>query len=218
YRVYGPAVDEPLVEVNLANGAKPTAYLHHDALGSITCATDPNGNVVYRNSYRAFGQRTSTTTPNTDTLANAFTRLSYTSRETSVGSLYQYRSRYYDAGYGRFSQQDTYEGESDSPPSLNRYTYTFGNPICYKDPSGHLSVAQTISFSVLALIIAGGFAYVISCLSQYARPNLALAACLTELNGAILTGPLFAVSFAVLQTVFELLEFFFDYQDGIFGL
>jgi YD repeat-containing protein len=37
YRVYGPGVDEPLAEV--IPGAN-IAYLHHDALGSITCATD----------------------------------------------------------------------------------------------------------------------------------------------------------------------------------
>src|SRR5581483_11948924 len=154
YRVYGPAVDEPLVEVNLANGAKPTAYLHHDALGSITCATDPNGNVVYRNSYRAFGQRTSTTTPNTDTLANAFTRLSYTSRETSVGSLYQYRSRYYDAGYGRFTSQDSNVGDELIPPSLHRYTYALNNPVRYTDPTGRYVIVLEVALIGLIVVTA----------------------------------------------------------------
>src|SRR5581483_8472015 len=162
YRVYGPAVDEPLVEVNLANGAKPTAYLHHDALGSITCATDPNGNVVYRNSYRAFGQRTSTTPPNTDTLANAFTRLSYTSRETSVGSLYQYRSRYYDAGYGRFVQQDNYDGCPTTPISENRFVYVWNNPATFNDAYGFFpgSAAQCPGGNwVLTGISVGAFIF-----------------------------------------------------------
>lgn len=53
----------------------------------------------------------------------AATRLGYTSRERSVGSLMQCRSWWYDAAAGRFLQQDTWRGGETTPPSLNRYVY-----------------------------------------------------------------------------------------------
>jgi RHS repeat-associated protein len=149
YRVYGPGVDEPLVELALSQGAKETSFFHHDALGSITCATDPNGTPVFRTRYAAFGQRT-VTAINTDQYYQ--TRLSYTSRENSVGSLMQYRSRYYDVAYGRFAQQDVYRGNDLTPPSLQRYEYVVNNPVRYIDPSGR--VGEEV-FAAAVLTIGG---------------------------------------------------------------
>jgi len=135
YRTYGPGIDEPLAECAVWNGSHPTQYLHHDALGSVTLTTDVTGVAAYQYTYKAFGQ--STTTPlNTSRTAGA-TRLGYTSRENSVGGLMQYRSRYYDPGEGRFAQQDAYEGQAASPPSLNRYIYVFDNAVRYTDPTGY---------------------------------------------------------------------------------
>jgi len=136
YRVYGPGIDEPLAEVAASQATHQTSYLHHDGLGSITAATDPNGVLTFRNRYRAFGQNTST--PVADT--NYLTRLSYTSRENSVGGLYQYRSRYDDSSTGRFVSADSYGGTVSAPPSLHRYTYTLNNPILNTDPSGTITI------------------------------------------------------------------------------
>ncbi|EBF5187282.1 hypothetical protein FH022_15135 [Listeria monocytogenes] len=44
---------------------------------------------------------------------------------------------YYDTKSGRFVQQDTYLGDTQSPASQNRYAYTMNNPINASDPSGH---------------------------------------------------------------------------------
>ncbi len=131
YRVYGPGIDEPLAETRPGNEID---YLHHDALGSITCATDATGAVTFRNSYRAFGQRTFTDISKPNFFSH--TRLSYTSRENSVGTMYQYRSRYYDSGVGRFTQQDFDRGHENYSPSLHRYLYVVNNPVRFIDPSG----------------------------------------------------------------------------------
>lgn len=56
--------------------------------------------------------------------------------DAEVG-LYYLRARYYDPYVGRFISKDSYEGQSDDPLSLNRYTYTHNNPLIYWDPTGH---------------------------------------------------------------------------------
>jgi RHS repeat-associated protein len=145
YRVYGPGVDEPLAEYRRINGR--TTYLHHDALGSVTAVSNTAGQVAYRSTYKAFGQmsRTSYDLPTT--------RLGYTSRETSVGGLMQYRSRYYDGAYGRFAQQDSYRGEVSSPPSLHRYAAMLNNPVRYTDPTGNSAITD---FTTIGLGIVYG--------------------------------------------------------------
>src|SRR5258706_1716195 len=131
YRVYGPGVDEPLAEKQTTS---PPAYFLRDGLGSITTVTNDQGVVLYTNRYTAFGKRTTSALPS-GVLAS---RLSYTSRENSLGGLYQYRSRYYDSGVGRFLSQDTYRGTDTAPPSLQRYVYTLNDPVRYTDPSGNI--------------------------------------------------------------------------------
>jgi RHS repeat-associated protein len=131
YRVFGPGVDEVLGE-NKANGT--IRFIHHDALGSVTAATDLNGVLKYRRTYRAFGQiATATATDDADQVS----RYAFTGRELSVGTMMQYRSRFYDITQGRFLQRDSYRGHDITPPSLQRFTYVHNNPVRYVDPSGH---------------------------------------------------------------------------------
>ena len=46
-------------------------------------------------------------------------------------------ARQYDPALGRFLQADTIVPDPGNPQSLNRYSYTLGNPLRYTDPSGH---------------------------------------------------------------------------------
>ena len=48
------------------------------------------------------------------------------------------RARWYNPADGRFQSRDTWEGDYDSPQSLNRWNYTQSNPINYTDPTGLL--------------------------------------------------------------------------------
>ncbi|MFM1652556.1 RHS repeat-associated core domain-containing protein [Brevibacillus sp. B_LB10_24] len=45
--------------------------------------------------------------------------------------------RYFDPSVGRFISEDTYKGQVENPLSLNRYVYTYNNPLRYFDPTGH---------------------------------------------------------------------------------
>ncbi|MFD2613815.1 RHS repeat-associated core domain-containing protein [Paenibacillus gansuensis] len=46
-------------------------------------------------------------------------------------------SHYYDPRPARFISEDTYEGEIESPLTLNLYAYVSNNPLKFIDPSGH---------------------------------------------------------------------------------
>ena len=54
-----------------------------------------------------------------------------------VSQQYYLRARYYNPVIGRFTQEDTYRGDG-----LNLYTYCRNNPVCYVDPSGHMTCEQ----------------------------------------------------------------------------
>ncbi len=51
-------------------------------------------------------------------------------------------SRYYDPDTARFITQDSYLGESNTPPSLHRYMYAYSNPTVYIDLYGFDSLPQ----------------------------------------------------------------------------
>ncbi len=60
-------------------------------------------------------------------------------RQESVGlgSLYDYGARFYAPALGRFLSADTIVPEPNNPQSLNRFSYTYNNPVKYTDPTGH---------------------------------------------------------------------------------
>lgn len=62
----------------------------------------------------------------------------YTGHEydANTGLIY-FGARYYDPETGRFITQDSYLGNINDPPSLNRYIYAHSNPTIYVDPTGH---------------------------------------------------------------------------------
>lgn len=51
--------------------------------------------------------------------------------------LSDYGARWYDAKLGRFLSADTIVPRPSNPQALNRYAYTFNNPLNLADPSGH---------------------------------------------------------------------------------
>jgi RHS repeat-associated protein len=46
-------------------------------------------------------------------------------------------ARYYASNLGRFTQQDSWTGVASAGQTLNRYSYGYGNPLRYVDPTGH---------------------------------------------------------------------------------
>jgi hypothetical protein len=50
------------------------------------------------------------------------------------------RARWYAVGQGRFLTKDTWEGDYQSPLTLNRWNYVQSNPINYQDPTGNFRI------------------------------------------------------------------------------
>ena len=47
------------------------------------------------------------------------------------GGTYYLRSRYYNPSIGRFTQMDSYMGQSNNPITLHKYLYANANPVMY---------------------------------------------------------------------------------------
>lgn len=56
--------------------------------------------------------------------------------DSYIKLIYQ-RSRMYSPETGRFTTQDSWQGDYNRPLSLNRWMYVEGNPINYTDATGH---------------------------------------------------------------------------------
>ena len=109
-------------------------YIHWDAQGSPVAATDQDGNVVWRVSYRPYGERI-----NHQPAAGPHTRW-YTGhpQDEDTGLIYA-GARYYDPVVGRFLAVDPVEFQEDNLHSFNRYAYGSNNPYRYVDPNGRES-------------------------------------------------------------------------------
>jgi len=105
------------------------AYAIPDALGSVRQETNASGNVVAIREWSPYGEE----------LGEAQNGLGYTGEwfDADVGLTYL-RARWYDGTTGRFTSQDTWEGNYNRPQSLNVWAYVEGNPIMLVDPSGNI--------------------------------------------------------------------------------
>lgn len=109
-----------------------------DGLGSTRLLTDEGGEVTNAYSYDAFGNLVASS----GSIENEF----LFAGEQYDESLERYylRQRYYDAGIGRFTRRDTYEGRIFEPITLHKYLYGNANPVIYTDPSGYFSLLETL--------------------------------------------------------------------------
>jgi RHS repeat-associated protein len=107
----------------------PHCYLF-DELSSVVGLTDSNGTLVSTYQYDPYGNLTSST----GSVANPW-RFAGGYLDSSTG-LYKFGTRYYNPGFGRWSQQDPVRGQLNDPTSLNRYLYADDDPANVTDPSG----------------------------------------------------------------------------------
>ena len=115
--------------------AQTVTYFHNDAAGSPMVATDANGVVVWKESYRPYGERVS------NPPAEAGNSIGFAGKpyDTATGLSYA-GARYYDAGIGRFVSVDAAPVNPDGVHGINRYAYANSNPYGYADPDGHTVV------------------------------------------------------------------------------
>jgi len=113
-----------------AGSAQPQ-YLLYDGHGSTRQLADSAGAVAESYTYDAYGMAIGFNP------ATAATNLLYTGEQyDSSLSQYYLRARYYNPSDGRFTQTDPFEGNSDDPQSLHKYTYCHNDPVNAIDPSG----------------------------------------------------------------------------------
>jgi RHS repeat-associated protein len=65
------------------------------------------------------------------------TDIGYTGQRLDSTGLMYYRARYYAHYLNRWISPDTIVPDPKNPQSLNRYSYTYNNPVKYNDPTGH---------------------------------------------------------------------------------
>src|SRR6266550_1296115 len=105
-----------------------TFYYHTDALGSTRLTTDVSHNIVFSDSYQAYGQ---------DNSSSGSETYKFTGKPASqtTGLYYEYQ-RWYDPSIGRFISEDPFAAHLSDPQSLNPYVYSGNTPTTLTDPSG----------------------------------------------------------------------------------
>jgi len=139
----------PIAEIS-SNGE----VLHHlrDALGTLRARISEAGVVVEARSYDAFGRQ----------IAGAPSPVGYTGGyEDEDTGLVFLRSRWYSPAMARFTTRDAANIDPLDPRSLNRYTYSFNDPVNRFDPSGQVTLINVMAgLSIAGAVSVIGYALV----------------------------------------------------------
>ena len=106
-------------------GGGTSTYLT-DILGSTVALADGTGTIQTSYGYDPYGNTAATGAANT----NAY---QFTGRENDGTGLYYYRARFYNPTWGRFISEDPIGLRG----GINRYAYSGGDPVNFRDPSGN---------------------------------------------------------------------------------
>ncbi|MDY7076589.1 MAG: RHS repeat-associated core domain-containing protein [Chloroflexota bacterium] len=88
-------------------------------------------------------------------------------RKDAYIDMIEMGARWYDPYLGRWASADTIVPDPANPQSLNRYSYSYNNPVLYVDKDGHNPIIGVM------LIVAGVamLDYVVPRISNYAEAN-----------------------------------------------
>ena len=135
-----------LMFASAAANAGTVTYFHNDFAGSPVVATNANREVIWRESYRPYGERL------TNAAAAKDNKVWFTSRRQDADTgLVHMGARYYDPVLGRYISMDPVGFAEGNLHSHNRYAYASNNPLRFLDPSGRW--AEDIAFAFPSLII-----------------------------------------------------------------
>lgn len=127
-------------------GVGLVTYFHQDLSGNTIAATDSNGNVVYTEQYRPYGDRlTNDAASQTGQLAGNRIWFHGKVQDEATGLQY-FGARYYDPVIGRFMGVDPAGFDPGNLHSANRYAYGNNNPYKYRDPDGRLAFPLILPF------------------------------------------------------------------------
>ena len=160
-------------------------YFFSDHLGSARVVTNATGGIVEESDYYPFGGERIIT----DTLNNQY---KFTGQERDGESgLDYFVARHYSSTIGRFIQPDEFAGgpvdafssndplppgplpyaDITNPQSLNKYAYTYNNPLRYTDPDGHNPLAvAAVACALNPVCVTAGVA-VVTTVYVYATPQ-----------------------------------------------
>jgi RHS repeat-associated protein len=113
-------------------------YFHTDHLGSTRLLSNAAGQEVQRYEYGPYGRVLQS--PGSRPDAHQFTGQKV---EDEAGLMF-YSARYYDADLGRFVQADSVNPDPNNPLALDPYSYAYGNPINFVDPTGHAPLLAAV--------------------------------------------------------------------------
>ncbi len=110
-------------------------YIHGDISGSPLAATNATGAVVWKESYRAYGERW-VNDPGSAQQSQWF----HGKEQDAATGLQYFGARYYDPAVGRFLGIDPVDYLDGNLHSFNRYAYGNNNPVRYADPDGRIAI------------------------------------------------------------------------------
>ncbi len=105
-------------------------FIHGDHLGSVSLTTDASGALVSQARYLPYGQ-------DLGQPDESPTDFGFTGQRNDGFGLMDYKARYYSPYLNRFVSADTMVPDPTNPQNFNRYAYGLGNPLKFRDPSGH---------------------------------------------------------------------------------
>jgi RHS repeat-associated protein len=106
-------------------------YYLADQVDSVNVVTNEAGTVLARTEYLPYGEEWVKSGD-----ANYKGKFNGQELDTESG-FYYYNARHYDPQIARFVTADTVVDGASTTAGWNRYMYVHGNPVMYKDPSGH---------------------------------------------------------------------------------
>jgi RHS repeat-associated protein len=148
--------DKGAVAAITTGSATNILYFRRDHKGSTTDTFGPEGTLISRVAYSAYGQYRMLNGPDNF-------RPKYEQRQWDAETgLYYFGARYYDPMTGRFLTPDTELGGQNylQADVLNRYAFELNNPINTDDPTGHMASWVTGLLVGLALVAAGALVIV----------------------------------------------------------
>jgi RHS repeat-associated protein len=156
-----------LSEDQFVDGHWIASFPGRDGHGNIRFLTDASAAVTDTFDYDAFGNRVAQSVLNPATgqrepfssltahLATPHNYLFAGEQFDADLNLYYLRARYAEPERGRFWTPDSFEGFANDLPSLHRYTFNRNDPVNRIDPSGRLSLGETLAVSTLAPLVRG---------------------------------------------------------------
>ena len=105
-------------------------FMQYDATGSLMSGTWAGGGLLYKETYRPYGEQMTGS-------GRGLTKRAFAGHTQDSSTLIYMGGRYYNPQLGRFYSIDPKEAEPGDLHSLNRYAYANNNPYRYVDPDGH---------------------------------------------------------------------------------